>query len=539
MNENLGKTRMRFISGGGWLAVFFFLASFVPILGQPVQTFYTTSPSMNPVNFQNLSARVAAMGSAFTGIADDASALFSNPAGLRFLPRGEASFFSDLSWADSFQETVAVGLPMGNGIGAGFAGSYHGYGSMEGRDLSGSLAPGYGADRIFFQAGCGLKLIEEVSLGLGLRGEQQTLSGTGYSYLTPDFGVLINPTRGVKIGLDYINGGWSSSAGPLVYTFRGGVSWETELNPGTGILAALGGSVQSDARNYFQAGTEVSFRARYFIRAGYQTSTNESGYGDLSGLTLGGGVDLSGFRLDYAYLPSGKLGDSHRFSVTYSFESPFKTRVTLKETSEIEGMGEPAKPHREGFDKGQVSPAGEISKEDKPLEKSGKENPAGAKAGKSSKQGEVNMSFPQGSTENNQNQNLRNNPQPVTVFEKVSSREKTSLETPSGNFIGSAPKLDNGASDKDRLTLHFNIPSDFTSQGEMLEAQGHLQDALKLYQEGVRQDPNDVTAWWDMGNVYAKLGRKIYAIQCFESVLKLRPDNKGLALWLDKYKEQK
>lgn len=60
-------------------------------------------------------ARAAAMGEAFTGLADDISAVAWNPAGLAFLPGLEAT----LSYADWFADTsyssVAIGVPIAPG----------------------------------------------------------------------------------------------------------------------------------------------------------------------------------------------------------------------------------------------------------------------------------------------------------------------------------------------------------------------------------------------------------------------------------------
>lgn len=69
-----------------------------------------------------------------------------------------------------------------------------------------------------------------------------------------------------------------------------------------------------------------------------------------------------------------------------------------------------------------------------------------------------------------------------------------------------------------------------------MEAQGHHMEAIRLYQEAVEQDPKNIQAWWDMGNIYCKLNQKNPAIRCFDKVLELRPDFATLKAWLDKYK---
>jgi len=72
------------------------------------------------------------------------------------------------------------------------------------------------------------------------------------------------------------------------------------------------------------AGTDASFGGEYqvaksfYLRAGYTTQTaitGESGFDVARGLTLGLGFRNEKWSLDYAILPSGELGRSHRFSL--------------------------------------------------------------------------------------------------------------------------------------------------------------------------------------------------------------------------------
>lgn len=94
---------------------------FFTALSHADQTTYPASSQTNSLDNNNEAARSAAMGSAFAGVADDASALFSNPAGLAFLRQGQLFLNSDLWLVGTFQETALVGLPV-NGLGGfGFA----------------------------------------------------------------------------------------------------------------------------------------------------------------------------------------------------------------------------------------------------------------------------------------------------------------------------------------------------------------------------------------------------------------------------------
>ena len=51
----------------------------------------------------------------------------------------------------------------------------------------------------------------------------------------------------------------------------------------------------------------------------------------------------------------------------------------------------------------------------------------------------------------------------------------------------------------------------------------------------IQSNPNDYNAWMDLGRLYFKAGQKESAIQCFQQVLRLRPDAQTLKAWLEKY----
>jgi|HubBroStandDraft_1064217.scaffolds.fasta_scaffold69776_1 hypothetical protein len=451
---------------------FVFYCGILSFLGaQTSQTILPAAQQYNTMDDSSLSPRAAAMGGAFVAVADDPSALFSNPAGLGSLNRGELALFSDFGWVDTFQETAVMGFPIDRFGGVGLAGSYLSFGSIEGHDETGALTPSYDADRVSYHVGWGMDFSDRLSLGAAFHGTQQSIAGKGYTFFSPEIGLLFKTLKGLQFGLDYTNGGWGSWPGPFVSTFKAGTSFNLDLDPGTGILAALSSSFQTNSLSYLQAGMEVAFQSRFFLRTGYQADLGNDNGND--GFSLGGGLSLAGFILDYAYLPDSTLGDSHRFSLTYFFN-------TWQRNSP-------------------VSPS---------VDKKAPENSPEAIAGNAGKA--ISASSATAST-----------PPPI---------DKTS-----GNASQTAG---GGTPAKDSLTVRFNIPPDFVSQGEALENQGLFADALMRFQEGVQEDPRNTLAWWDMGMVYYKLSKKTYAIQCFEMVLQLQPANQALTNWLANYRAQ-
>jgi hypothetical protein len=369
-----------------------------------------------------------------------------------------------------------LGLPAGNWGGIGLAGSYLDYGTFEGRDSEGFLAPNYGANRIGLQAGWGTAVLKQMSAGLGLHYLQQNIAGSVNSMWSADIGVLWNPVREWKIGLDYLPPGLTSPSNEAVGALKAGASWQADLDASTRILAAVGDSVQSNTLDYLQAGAEASYRSTYFLRAGYRFSLNDNGADGFSGLSFGAGLALADFELDYAYTPSGWVADFNRFSLTYFW----------------------------GDKAGKISSDSRMGNSNKTAD-----SPSAASAGK--------------------NTPLSNGPSDSAPFAVTVFAQPPRLED-------AAPQNAKEGEGQNRLTLHFNIPTDYTSQGNQMQELGRLGESVQLYQQALQQDPQDVLAWWGLGNAYYKLGQKSGVITCFEKVLELKPGNKALADWLDQYK---
>jgi hypothetical protein len=482
----------------------------VPAFAQTSQTFYGPAGQANSIDSTTTSARTAVLGPAFTGVADDASALFSNPAGLASLSRGQVSLHSYFGLMDAVEETAILGLPLGGWGGLGLAGNYLNYGTFEGRDANGSLAPNYSPDRFGFQGGWGIEAIRELSLGLALHYSQQNITGYVYSSLVPDLGVLFKAGTQWKFGLDYQPPGWTSSSNPPISLFRVGASWQTSLDSSIRLLAALGNSLQSDSLDYLQAGAEASYRSAYILRAGYRFPINDNGIEGLSNFSMGAGVVLSDFELDYAYTPSGLISDSNQFSLTYFFGQP---PALSTETAKAGLPGPTAGPNG-------VSGNGEKG----PLAVS---NPRATGSSPQAVTGPVTTASstpPAGAASNIQGGTSGDaSPKAVTVFAQPPP------------LVGARPQSETGKEDSQSLALHFDVPADFTTQGEQMAAQGKYGEALRLYQQAIQQDSQNVQAWWDMGVVYYKMNQKPYVIQCFQKVLELRPDDQALQQWLERY----
>lgn len=265
-------------------------------------------------------ARGLGMGGAYTALADDASGLYWNPAGLSNLQKREFA----ASHAEMFENTrldfLAYAHPTSHGtFAAGL--TYLSQGKIEGRDSLGRPTAGYDASDAAVSAGYACKF-ELADLGTTVKYLRSHIGSAETQALAVDVGakreleriVVGAAMRNLGPGIKYQD---QRNDLPLrfalgaAYKFPGGHAAAAELinGPrGAGTDAAFGGEYQT-VKNFY-------------LRAGYATQTaigGGSGFDAARGLTMGLGARNDKWSLDYALLPSGELGRSHRFSIGTRF----------------------------------------------------------------------------------------------------------------------------------------------------------------------------------------------------------------------------
>ncbi|MCM2304598.1 MAG: PorV/PorQ family protein [Elusimicrobia bacterium] len=265
-------------------------------------------------------ARGLGMGGAYTALADDANAIYWNPAGLAKLDKREFT----ASHAEMFESTrldfLAYAHPTAQGTFAAAA-TYLSQGKIDGRDSLGRQTAGFDASDAAISAGYARKL-EIAEVGATFKYIRSHIGSTEAQAIAADVGakrelgriVLGAAMRNLGPGLKFQD---QRNDLPLrlalgsAYKFDGGHIAAAELinGPrGAGTDAAFGGEYQA-VKNFY-------------LRAGYTTQTaiaGGSGFDAARGLTMGLGFRNGKWNLDYAVLPSGELGRSHRFSMGTRF----------------------------------------------------------------------------------------------------------------------------------------------------------------------------------------------------------------------------
>jgi hypothetical protein len=286
------------------------------------QTVTSTSGLVTPLTTAGASARADALGAAFTGVADDPSALFFNSAGLAGLDHAQISLNHNSYLVGSFEETLLAGIPAGDW--GGFAGAvqYVFWGNLDERDNFG-VPLGTSADSdVALSLGWGREFSKGFSLGVAFHGTQQKIVDSLYDSFSGDLGALWVPANGWRLGLAYTGLGTPVAGQNLATDLKGGFSHLFRLNKVNSLLTACSGYYEPGGVSRLQGGVEAGFQKSYFLRVGYQLPLSDNQITGFSNFSAGAGIRLGRVTLDYAYLPYGNLGASQRISVAFDFPNP-------------------------------------------------------------------------------------------------------------------------------------------------------------------------------------------------------------------------
>jgi len=298
----------------------------------------TTGAGSTSTNFQKISmgARGAAMGDSFSAVADDATAMFWNPAGL-VLARGSQFSLTHGEWmqgvdseyfafSQNMDQDGAIGGSI-NYLGSGtFAGALEttsgGYGGVgdqiSASDYEGSLAyaqrlGNWGDDTGFFHNSI---------LGIRLDLVGQSIVSVGTNAASFDMGYIYEAMRKtfyLNAVITNIGGKIQSFIQPFTYQLGGSYRAKNVLMKKDRNIVAVETDGQIDTGLKFDMGDEykMSFGANDLaLRLGYRTGSD---LGAVAGLTSGVGIahrfDDVEAGLDYAFVPYGVLGDTSRVSL--------------------------------------------------------------------------------------------------------------------------------------------------------------------------------------------------------------------------------
>ncbi|MFA6435008.1 MAG: PorV/PorQ family protein [Elusimicrobiales bacterium] len=261
-------------------------------------------------------ARAAAMGGAFTAVADDASSVFYNPAGPALL-RNQEIMLGHNEWLEglrnehaAYVHPVSSALTLFTGLAALITPPLAGY------DDAGAPTGKFSVMDGAAGAGAAWAADGDLFFGVFIKGVYQQADGQKALAYAGDLGVIKKCGASLRLGAAAQNFGTPiklyTDSFDLPRTYRGGAAYRV-----TDRLWVSGEAVKAGASDVtVAAGAEGSIEDTFLVRFGYKTGRAQ--YGG-PGFSAGVGFREGDTSIDYAFTPFGDLGSTHRLTLSFRF----------------------------------------------------------------------------------------------------------------------------------------------------------------------------------------------------------------------------
>ncbi|MFH1097033.1 MAG: PorV/PorQ family protein [Candidatus Desantisbacteria bacterium] len=270
------------------------------------------SPGRDGVAFLKVGvgARAIGMGEGFSSIADDTSAIYYNPAGLTSIrcPLISTSYnkwIGNLSYG-----AVTYVNPCFKQSAIGISAVYLGTDGIPRYDST-TLLGEYKAYDMSLNLAYAFRFSHGISLGINVKGIQEKIDDEETSGFAVDFGQLYHlPIDGLSLSSVIQNVGPNMEAGYKLPTlYKLGIAYQFPDYP---LLIGCDWTKPSDNKLKINAGFECKMMNTFALRGGFDSQLFE----DLNGgINLGFGFPLGPYSIDYAFVPTKRMGDTHRLSI--------------------------------------------------------------------------------------------------------------------------------------------------------------------------------------------------------------------------------
>ncbi len=275
------------------------------------------------MTFLKIGVGAEAIGMAESQVAatDDLYASYWNPAGLTKIQKPQLALMHNEWFAGIHHEFVGVALPIGNISTVGLSSSFLSFGDLQGRDSEGNQTTIFRPYDLAVILSYARNFSRSIAFGVNakfLREQIADATGTGIAF---DIGALYTFSHiPLALGFNAQHLGprvtFIQEAFGLPVTFRVGAAYrlfEDTLVLTSDIIRP------SDNDIAIAVGAGYTIANTLHLRTGYNYQIGGNDLGAISGLTGGFGLTLRQFQFDYALVPFGVLGRTHRFSLVANF----------------------------------------------------------------------------------------------------------------------------------------------------------------------------------------------------------------------------
>ena len=262
-----------------------------------------------------------AWGESHVAATDDLYASYWNPAGLARIQKPQLALMHNEWFAGINHQFIGFALPVGDIGTVGASANYLSFGELQGRDRDGNETTIFRPYDLALIVSYANAVTSNLAFGANakfLREQIADESGTGIAF---DFGGLYTfPELPLALGFNAQHVGprvrFVEEAFGLPFTFRFGAAYQPWSD-----AFMLTADVVRPSDNDITTGIGAAYTIANILqlRTGYKYKLGGNDLGSTSGLTGGFGLTLRRFQIDYALVPFGVLGLTHRFSLVANF----------------------------------------------------------------------------------------------------------------------------------------------------------------------------------------------------------------------------
>lgn len=277
--------------------------------------------------------RASAMGESFIAIADDASALYWNPAGIAQFNKNQLIISHNVWVVDINNDFIGAvyHLDDDNSFGASLTAV-----TMDDMPVTTEFAP-FGTGEYFgytdiavsityarkmtkqFSFGGSVKYVEETMDKLKMRGVmidlgtyyKTGLGSTRFAVTVSNFGSELAPDGQITLVGNREIDEWQSFAPPTI--FRIGFALEPYESEEHRITTSIQLNHPNDNSENVAIGAEYAWQNMFLLRGGYKFNVDEQNFSFGVGVKVP--ISIAEFSFDYSYTNFERLGSAHRFSI--------------------------------------------------------------------------------------------------------------------------------------------------------------------------------------------------------------------------------